>query len=131
MVKIFEKVINGKIEVQCVNEQIKHLDLPINTIVGKCPKCNEFLIIKEGKFGKFVGCAGFKNGCKNTYQISTFRVFNHKLLNKLNIYDANNKKLKCYKIINDREYFNDLDSYLKKVIKENIKNNKLEISITL
>lgn len=32
-------------------------------IVGKCPKCGNDLIIKSGRYGKFVGCKGFPK-CK-------------------------------------------------------------------
>lgn len=42
--------------------------------VGICPKCGELLIIKKGKYGKFIACEGFKtSGCKNTYKINNFK----------------------------------------------------------
>ena len=51
------------------NENILTTGFP----VGICPKCGELLIIKNGKYGKFVACSGFKDGCKNTYRIDNFK----------------------------------------------------------
>lgn len=43
--------------------------------VGKCPDCGRPLVVREGRFGKFVGCEGFKAGCRKTYRIDNFRVY--------------------------------------------------------
>ncbi|HIP93120.1 MAG TPA: hypothetical protein EYH39_01775, partial [Desulfurobacteriaceae bacterium] len=34
-------------------------------IVKPCPKCNSYLVIREGKFGKFLGCLNYPK-CKYT-----------------------------------------------------------------
>jgi ssDNA-binding Zn-finger/Zn-ribbon topoisomerase 1 len=47
--------------------------LTIGTPVGICPKCGEELVIRSGKNGKFIGCKGFKDGCRNTYNIDGFK----------------------------------------------------------
>lgn len=47
--------------------------LSIGTPVGICPKCGEELVIRSGKNGKFIGCKGFKDGCRNTYKIDGFK----------------------------------------------------------
>ena len=109
-------ILKNKYNDKVVNEQPKKLDLPINTIVGTCPKCGQPLVIKKGKFGKFVSCSGFKNGCKNTYSLETFKVFNKALLNKLNVYDAlkHNRFHKVMAIINDNSYMNELSKDLQK-----------------
>ena len=44
-----------------------------NMPVGRCPLCNEKLVIRNGKNGKFIGCSGFKNGCTQTYNITNFK----------------------------------------------------------
>ena len=51
-------------------------DLPhlgANTPVGICPKCGENLVIRNGKNGKFIGCDGFKDGCKSSYSLKGFK----------------------------------------------------------
>ena len=50
--------------------------LKVNMPVGKCPVCGEDLVIRRGKYGLFIGCAGFKNGCRKTYNPKFFKVFN-------------------------------------------------------
>lgn len=45
-----------------------------NFPVGICPKCGKELVIKNGKFGLFVTCSNFKNGCKNTYNFNNFTI---------------------------------------------------------
>ena len=36
--------------------------------IGHCPECDEPLRVKRGKFGDFVGCAGWP-GCKYTASV--------------------------------------------------------------
>lgn len=43
------------------------------TPVGICPKCGQELVIRNGKYGKFIGCSGFKDGCRVTYKFDAFR----------------------------------------------------------
>ena len=47
--------------------------LKVNMPVGKCPICGENLVIRDGKYGKFIGCEGYKNGCRKTYNVDYFR----------------------------------------------------------
>lgn len=75
--------------------QVKYLkkgdkveNLKTNTKVGICPVCGEPLRIKEGRFGKFIGCSGFKNGCRKTYKITTFRVYDKNTIDLHNIKKA-------------------------------------------
>ena len=42
-------------------------------IVGYCPKCNNELIIRKGKYGLFIGCNSYP-ACRKTYNYETFRV---------------------------------------------------------
>ncbi len=35
----------------------------------KCPKCKEELLRRDGRFGAFISCQGFKDGCKYTEKI--------------------------------------------------------------
>ena len=114
-----EEVVYKEKFIGVVNEQPKRLSLPINTIVGKCPKCGKPLIIKNGKFGKFISCSGFKEtGCKTTYNLDGFKVFDKQLLNKLNVYDAvaNDRESRVFAIGMDKEYFSDLTVDLQKEI---------------
>lgn len=108
------KTENGKM---VVNEQIKRLKLPIGTVVGKCPKCGEPLVISNGKFGRFISCSAFKKtGCKNTYNIETFKVFDKNLINKLNVYDAlkHDRFHTVMGILGDKEYMKELPENLQK-----------------
>ena len=75
--------------------------------LAMCPKCGEALIISKGKYGKFISCSAFKKtGCRKTYNIEHFKVFNKNLLNKLNVYDAlkHDKFYKVFGILGDKEY---------------------------
>ncbi len=55
-----EKITNGKTE-------IKSLKLA-EKIGRKCPKCEEELLLRGGRYGKFIACSGFPK-CKYTEQI--------------------------------------------------------------
>ena len=52
-----------------INDYVLRSDFP----VGFCPKCGEPLVIRNGKYGKFIACSNFKNGCKNTYNLKNFK----------------------------------------------------------
>lgn len=55
-------------------EKLSDMDFLTNGFpVGICPKCGEKLVVRNGSFGKFVACGGFKKGCKNTYNIKNFK----------------------------------------------------------
>lgn len=57
-------------------EQIKdNVHVAAGFPVGICPKCGKELVVRNGKYGEFIACSGFKeNGCKNTYNINNFKV---------------------------------------------------------
>ncbi len=48
-------------------------DYDVGDIVGICPKCHHELVLREGKFGRFIGCRNYPN-CKKTYQLNNFEV---------------------------------------------------------
>lgn len=53
-IKNFTRNDNGKVEI-----------LKPKTLDKKCPKCESELVLKEGKYGKFIACSNFPN-CKYT-----------------------------------------------------------------
>lgn len=40
--------------------------------VGVCPNCGGDLVVRNGRYGKFIGCSEFPK-CRKTYNIKTFR----------------------------------------------------------
>jgi len=46
-------------------ETAEHVDLPVETVDKMCPVCGKQLIVRTGKFGKFLACSGFPD-CKHT-----------------------------------------------------------------
>lgn len=48
-------------------------DFGLGDTVGICPSCNHELVIRKGKFGKFIGCKNYPN-CKKTYQLQGFTI---------------------------------------------------------
>lgn len=64
-------------------------EVEVDTIVGICPKCGRDLIIKSGKFGKFIGCKGYAiKGCRTTYNIKSFTIFDEGLKININFKDC-------------------------------------------
>ncbi|MCK5576865.1 MAG: type I DNA topoisomerase [Dehalococcoidales bacterium] len=53
-------------------QQVDKVDLLEETVEGLCPDCDRPLVLKHGRFGKFVACSGYPD-CKYTasYQIKT------------------------------------------------------------
>lgn len=47
------------------NSSTTYNEKPHETIIKKCPKCGNNMILRNGKFGQFIGCKGFPN-CKYT-----------------------------------------------------------------
>lgn len=69
-----------------IGDKIADLNIKVGTVVGICPVCGNKLVVKTGKYGKFVGCNGFKTiGCRKTYKYETFRLFNDAVIAALNI----------------------------------------------
>ncbi|HEX9060387.1 MAG TPA: type I DNA topoisomerase [Clostridia bacterium] len=48
--------------------QIGNVDLPVEVTDVKCEKCGRFMVIKMGRYGKFMACPGFPE-CRNTRPI--------------------------------------------------------------
>lgn len=49
-------------------EQIGHVELPVEVSEVKCENCGQFMIVKHGRFGNFLACPGFPE-CRNTKPI--------------------------------------------------------------
>ena len=47
------------------DEAIGHVDLPVEETDVKCELCGRNMVIKQGRFGKFLACPGFPE-CRNT-----------------------------------------------------------------
>jgi DNA topoisomerase-1 len=53
------------------NKEIEKSDvMPVEELDEKCPKCGEGLIIRHGRFGKFIACSGYPK-CKYSRPIET------------------------------------------------------------
>lgn len=60
---------NTKEFVQEASGQVKVVE-PVNGSTEKCEKCGKQMIVKTGRFGKFLACSGYPE-CKNTKAITT------------------------------------------------------------
>jgi hypothetical protein len=71
-IEIYENLIPKYDGLISNNEKHKRIDsnnnYNNNNNLGKCPQCGKDLLIKNGKFGQFVGCKGFPK-CKFTKDI--------------------------------------------------------------
>ena len=47
------------------DEAIGHVELPVEVSDVRCEKCGRFMVVKQGRFGKFLACPGFPE-CRNT-----------------------------------------------------------------
>lgn len=50
------------------DEQIGHVELPVEVSDVPCEKCGRMLVVKQGRYGKFLACPGFPE-CRNTKAI--------------------------------------------------------------
>ncbi|MBO5245550.1 MAG: topoisomerase DNA-binding C4 zinc finger domain-containing protein, partial [Selenomonadales bacterium] len=50
------------------DEAIGHVELPVEVSDVKCEQCGEFMVIKQGRYGKFLACPSFP-ACRNTKPI--------------------------------------------------------------
>ncbi len=53
---------------KAAEDKIGHVDLPDEVTDIKCEKCGRFMVIKNGRFGKFLACPGFPE-CRNARPI--------------------------------------------------------------
>ena len=49
-------------------ESIGNIELPVEVSDIQCEKCGRFMVVKQGRFGKFLACPGFPE-CRNTKAI--------------------------------------------------------------
>lgn len=84
---------------------VKELDLPVGTWVGYCGACGEKLFVKKGKFGKFIGCAGYKrwHNCRKTYSIKTYKIFNYDVLAHMSVNEEKETEFEINKKIKEVE----------------------------
>lgn len=47
------------------DEQIGQVELPVEVSEVKCENCGRFMVVKQGRYGKFLACPGFPE-CRNT-----------------------------------------------------------------
>lgn len=50
------------------DEQIGHVELPVEVSDIPCEKCGRMMVVKQGRYGKFLACPGFPE-CRNTKAI--------------------------------------------------------------
>ncbi len=55
-------------KLELTTETAERVNLPVETVDKECPKCGKQLVVRQGKFGKFLACSGFPD-CKHTEQI--------------------------------------------------------------
>ena len=58
-------------------------DLGRGTRVGKCPKCGMALVIRVGRYGRFVACRNRE--CGNTYSEKGFRIYDKDSIDLINL----------------------------------------------
>ena len=51
-----------------VEETAERVALEVETVDKNCPECGKQLIVRTGKFGKFLACSGFPD-CKHTERL--------------------------------------------------------------
>ena len=55
-------------QVETADEAIGHVELPVEVSDVRCEKCGRMMVVKQGRFGKFLACPGFPE-CRNTKPI--------------------------------------------------------------
>ncbi len=52
---------------------ISIMNFQVGDVVGICPNCHNPLVVKTGRYGKFIGCSNFPK-CRKTYDYENFRI---------------------------------------------------------
>ncbi len=52
------------------DEAIGHVELPVEVSDVRCERCGRLMVVKQGRYGKFLACPGFPE-CRNTKPILT------------------------------------------------------------
>ena len=55
-------------DLKVAEEKIPHVEIPLEVSDVPCDKCGKLMVIREGRFGKFLACPGFPD-CRNTKPI--------------------------------------------------------------
>ena len=55
-------------DLKVAEAEIPHVDIPLEVSDVPCDKCGKMMVIREGRFGKFLACPGFPE-CRNTKPI--------------------------------------------------------------
>lgn len=55
-------------DLKVAEEKIPHVEIPLEVSDVPCEKCGKMMVIREGRFGKFLACPGFPE-CRNTKPI--------------------------------------------------------------
>lgn len=55
-------------DLKVAEAEIPHVDIPLEVSDVPCEKCGRMMVIREGRFGKFLACPGFPE-CRNTKPI--------------------------------------------------------------
>lgn len=55
-------------KLETTTDTAEKVNLPVETVDKECPKCGKQLVVRTGKFGKFLACSGFPD-CKHTEQL--------------------------------------------------------------
>jgi DNA topoisomerase-1 len=50
------------------DEQIGHVEIPVEVSDVQCENCGRYMVVKQGRYGKFLACPGFPE-CRNTKPI--------------------------------------------------------------
>ena len=55
-------------DLKVAEEKIPHVEIPLEVSDVPCEKCGKMMVVREGRFGKFLACPGFPD-CRNTKPI--------------------------------------------------------------
>lgn len=58
-----------KVSLDIADKEIEKIEIKEEVSTEKCEKCNEFMVVKKGRFGKFLACPNYPE-CKNTKKLN-------------------------------------------------------------
>ena len=62
--KYFKNIVNVKFTADLENE-LDEVEMPVEVANVRCEKCGRMMVVKQGRYGKFLACPGFPE-CRNT-----------------------------------------------------------------
>lgn len=99
--------------------RINDLTFKEGDVVGFCHKCGGDLVIREGMFGQFVGCTGYRNGCRNSCNLNKYEINDEVIYEQLKILSLiNEHNIKELLKVRDSELYNSLSDSFKNRINE-------------